>query len=111
MARELSQSRASPRPRRGHERLDAAEAARRGVRRAEVDALVEQRVDVVSIEPADRRWSAGVEEAEEAVDAGRRQLRRPARLPRVLGARRGPCLLYTSPSPRDKRQSRMPSSA
>ena len=23
----------------------------------------------------------------------------------------GPCLLYTSPSPRDKRQSRMPSSA
>ena len=26
-------------------------------------------------------------------------------------APRGPCLLYTSPSPRDKRQSRMPSSA
>ena len=26
-------------------------------------------------------------------------------------ARRTPCLLYTSPSPRDKRQSRMPSSA
>ena len=25
--------------------------------------------------------------------------------------RRGTCLLYTSPSPRDKRQSRMPSSA
>ena len=24
---------------------------------------------------------------------------------------RNPCLLYTSPSPRDKRQSRMPSSA
>ena len=95
MARKLSQSRAPPRPRRGHERLDAAEASRRGVRRAEVDALVEQRVDVVSIEPADRRGSAGVEEAEEAVDAGRRQLRRPARLPRVLGARRG-CLLYTS---------------
>ena len=78
MARELSQSRASPRPRRGHERLDAAEAARRGVRRAEVDALVEQRVDVVSIEPADRRGSAGVEEAEEAVDAGRAP-------PRALG--------------------------
>ena len=28
----------------------------------------------------------------------------------VLGER-GSCLLYTSPSPRDKRQSRMPSSA
>ena len=27
------------------------------------------------------------------------------------GRRRRPCLLYTSPSPRDKRQSRMPSSA
>ena len=33
-------------------------------------------------------------------------------LPEELrGARGGPCLLYTSPSPRDKRQSRMPSSA
>ena len=33
--------------------------------------------------------------------------------PRQTLARRGytPCLLYTSPSPRDKRQSRMPSSA
>ena len=29
----------------------------------------------------------------------------------VSVARRYPCLLYTSPSPRDKRQSRMPSSA
>ena len=28
-----------------------------------------------------------------------------------LGALTRPCLLYTSPSPRDKRQSRMPSSA
>ena len=31
--------------------------------------------------------------------------------PRVWSFRRGDCLLYTSPSPRDKRQSRMPSSA
>ena len=29
----------------------------------------------------------------------------------VLGGPQGGCLLYTSPSPRDKRQSRMPSSA
>ena len=29
----------------------------------------------------------------------------------VAIATSGPCLLYTSPSPRDKRQSRMPSSA
>ena len=28
-----------------------------------------------------------------------------------LAAMKTPCLLYTSPSPRDKRQSRMPSSA
>ena len=28
-----------------------------------------------------------------------------------FGGANGPCLLYTSPSPRDKRQSRMPSSA
>ena len=31
--------------------------------------------------------------------------------PEVLGERSDSCLLYTSPSPRDKRQSRMPSSA
>ena len=30
---------------------------------------------------------------------------------RFISLRRGRCLLYTSPSPRDKRQSRMPSSA
>ena len=41
----------------------------------------------------------------------------PAAAPPVLlavgrfVAKKGPCLLYTSPSPRDKRQSRMPSSA
>ena len=29
----------------------------------------------------------------------------------LAGAQTGTCLLYTSPSPRDKRQSRMPSSA
>ena len=29
----------------------------------------------------------------------------------ILGLNRNTCLLYTSPSPRDKRQSRMPSSA
>ena len=29
----------------------------------------------------------------------------------LLGTHFKPCLLYTSPSPRDKRQSRMPSSA
>ena len=29
----------------------------------------------------------------------------------VFGGRREPCLLYTSPSPRDQRGSRMPSSA
>ena len=34
-----------------------------------------------------------------------------ARLTRVLTDPMSPCLLYTSPSPRDKRQSRMPSSA
>ena len=32
------------------------------------------------------------------------------KLPKVTG-KSLPCLLYTSPSPRDKRQSRMPSSA
>ena len=34
-----------------------------------------------------------------------------ARIPDVATARHAICLLYTSPSPRDKRQSRMPSSA
>ena len=32
-------------------------------------------------------------------------------LDEVAEVRKGSCLLYTSPSPRDKRQSRMPSSA
>ena len=32
-------------------------------------------------------------------------------LARNIGIKSSPCLLYTSPSPRDKRQSRMPSSA
>ena len=35
----------------------------------------------------------------------------PPRTIDALAARVGLCLLYTSPSPRDKRQSRMPSSA
>ena len=30
---------------------------------------------------------------------------------KIVAVDRNPCLLYTSPSPRDKRQSRMPSSA
>ena len=40
----------------------------------------------------------------------RRLNMREQALARIEG-RRGTCLLYTSPSPRDKRQSRMPSSA
>ena len=35
----------------------------------------------------------------------------PFRRDRIINAVEGACLLYTSPSPRDKRQSRMPSSA
>ena len=35
----------------------------------------------------------------------------PASLPRLRGTSRRACLLYTSPSPRDQRGSRMPSSA
>ena len=32
-------------------------------------------------------------------------------LERMIVVRRSPCLLYTSPSPRDRQKSRMPSSA
>ena len=35
----------------------------------------------------------------------------PSSVPSVLDSQQNACLLYTSPSPRDKRQSRMPSSA
>ena len=35
----------------------------------------------------------------------------PVKVPRRITGKTKPCLLYTSPSPRDKRQSRMPSSA
>ena len=40
---------------------------------------------------------------------GARAARRDGLVPGVIYG--GDCLLYTSPSPRDKRQSRMPSSA
>ena len=36
---------------------------------------------------------------------------KPAHIVEVWRGKSGHCLLYTSPSPRDKRQSRMPSSA
>ena len=44
-----------------------------------------------------------------APDVGEQSQRRGERGDRARGD--GTCLLYTSPSPRDKRQSRMPSSA
>ena len=47
--------------------------------------------------------------------ADNRPIARPSTRPAATGSagacRTRPCLLYTSPSPRDKRQSRMPSSA
>ena len=48
--------------------------------------------------------------AEESTDAGD-QLHVLATLVETYESRRWPCLLYTSPSPRDRQKSRMPSSA
>ena len=58
-----------------------------------IAALTDDQVDALLGVPAHRSWNA---------------IRRNKRAGRLLGR---PCLLYTSPSPRDKRQSRMPSSA
>ena len=50
-----------------------------------------------------------VQEARDLVSAGRRNIIINGAC--MVNQRLGSCLLYTSPSPRDKRQSRMPSSA
>ena len=51
-------------------------------------------------------WRLGAQELEEADSA-----LEPVVIAEPVVAESEPCLLYTSPSPRDKRQSRMPSSA
>ena len=63
-------------------------------------------------------WMSGRGQSGQLGTGGRQDLLTPTRVPKLrLGGARvkmaacGHCLLYTSPSPRDKRQSRMPSSA
>ena len=56
-----------------------------------------------------RMYEAAVEVLEEAHELALSSTPPPAPEPRA--PKEAPCLLYTSPSPRDKRQSRMPSSA
>ena len=51
------------------------------------------------------------EDQVDAVDTPPAREPKPAIEEMVVTAQRKSCLLYTSPSPRDKRQSRMPSSA
>ena len=94
--------------------LDVA-AARRVVG-PEIRAVVEAaRVEgvVVAAVPADGDGAAGLpaRRREERVGLRREALGRPGDPLLALRPRRRDCLLYTSPSPRDKRQSRMPSSA
>ena len=66
--------------------------------------LAGQGVDVIVLE-AEEAGFGGSGRNVGLVNAG--MWVRPRELPNVLG----PCLLYTSPSPRDQRGSRMPSSA
>ena len=80
---------------------------------------MDQRVARASVPPQERSMPRAQPELQQ--EAPRRE--RVARVPSSSRALRGPepvaapvtpqspCLLYTSPSPRDKRQSRMPSSA
>ena len=79
--------------------------------------------DAVLVEPCDGEWWVGQVIHREGgarcngnsffqiadVDSGRIQTVNPNLVTGIV--RKGRCLLYTSPSPRDKRQSRMPSSA
>ena len=71
--------------------------------RAKVSLLVEH---FRSVPAADAAWSLAL-----LLGKRRRRLITGRRLRTILEQRGGICLLYTSPSPRDKRQSRMPSSA
>ena len=63
--------------------------------------------DEISVEEAVRMQEAGTATETVVVSIG------PAKAQETIrtGLAMGICLLYTSPSPRDKRQSRMPSSA
>ena len=73
-------------------------------------------------EPLGEYWGTAEEEAkyyklvdiplpkELAIEAGSFEVM-PDKKRLAIGTRRGDCLLYTSPSPRDQRGSRMPSSA
>ena len=71
-------------------------------------------VQSVSLQAAqsidDYSWFNGKRQFELNTDSDHRALFNP-REPEIGAAVHGDCLLYTSPSPRDKRQSRMPSSA
>ena len=58
-----------------------------------------------------RAESARRVECEEALEGSRRETRLKSKEAATAETNARACLLYTSPSPRDKRQSRMPSSA
>ena len=75
------------------------------------------REDVGDVQESEARRAAHIEVEEKEVHDGRGAVRRVALAvaEQEVDPRRddgpGPCLLYTSPSPRDQRGSRMPSSA
>ena len=70
--------------------------------------LFDSRLDVLAVTATEGCVSA--EQANSNLQAIVTELD-PARYPRLGMARSTDCLLYTSPSPRDRQKSRMPSSA
>ena len=87
---------------------------------AALEGELESSVELLRLERAKTaRLSAALEKARafrDRVDTMRHEMQRGVviafnQLSRATTALDGDCLLYTSPSPRDKRQSRMPSSA
>ena len=68
-------------------------------------------IAIAAEENPDEPISACQKRVTEALDELAARATTRARLELMLGDRSGACLLYTSPSPRDQRGSRMPSSA
>ena len=62
------------------------------------------RLNVVYSTNPDFKFDNGEEDEPETLEPGKQQLR-------ISLDKRNSCLLYTSPSPRDRQKSRMPSSA
>ena len=94
-----------------HEQLNDMIRAYRtlGHRAARIDPLSQQEPSEAELDPAFYGFTA--ERAEQLLAAAELHWPGPLTLREIIRRLRETCLLYTSPSPRDRQKSRMPSSA